>query len=32
MPYEEWKAKYQGTASPDQLETMKKVIRTATRS
>jgi uncharacterized protein len=25
MPYEEWKAKYQGTASPEQLETMKKV-------
>jgi hypothetical protein len=25
MPYEEWKAKYQGAASPEQLETMKKV-------
>ena len=25
MPYEEWKAKDQGTASPDQFETMKKV-------
>ncbi|MEH2489034.1 DUF1244 domain-containing protein [Bradyrhizobium sp. AZCC 2230] len=25
MPYETWKAKHQGTASPEQLETMKKV-------
>ena len=25
MPYDEWKAKYQGTATPAQLETMKKV-------
>jgi hypothetical protein len=25
MPYEAWKAKYQGTATPEQLETMKKV-------
>jgi hypothetical protein len=25
MPYEEWKAKYQGAASPEQLEAMKKV-------
>ena len=25
MPYEEWKAKYQGTATPEQLEAMKKV-------
>jgi hypothetical protein len=25
MPYETWKAKYQGTATPEQLETMKKV-------
>ena len=25
MPYETWKAKYQGTASPEQLEAMKKV-------
>ncbi|WP_028138380.1 DUF1244 domain-containing protein [Bradyrhizobium japonicum] len=25
MPYETWKAKYQGTATPQQLETMKKV-------
>lgn len=25
MSYETWKAKYQGTATPDQLETMKKV-------
>ena len=25
MPYEEWKAKHQGTASPEQLEAMKKV-------
>jgi hypothetical protein len=25
MPYEEWKAKYQGKATPEQLETMKKV-------
>ena len=25
MPYEAWKAKYQGTASPEQLEAMKKV-------
>ena len=25
MPYEEWKAKYQGQASPEQLEAMKKV-------
>jgi uncharacterized protein len=24
MPYETWKAKFQGTASPEQLETMKK--------
>ncbi|WOH80865.1 DUF1244 domain-containing protein [Bradyrhizobium sp. BEA-2-5] len=24
MPYEAWKAKYQGTATPEQLETMKK--------
>src|SRR2546430_7167681 len=24
MPYEEWKAKFQGTASPEQLEAMKK--------
>lgn len=25
MPYETWKAKYQGAATPEQLETMKKV-------
>ena len=25
MPYETWKAKYQGTATPEQLEKMKKV-------
>ncbi|MBH5390417.1 DUF1244 domain-containing protein [Bradyrhizobium diversitatis] len=25
MPYETWKAKYQGTATPEQLKTMKKV-------
>src|SRR5215813_5023458 len=25
MPYETWKEKYQGTASPEQLEKMKKV-------
>ena len=25
MPYEEWKTKYQGAATPEQLETMKKV-------
>jgi len=25
MPYETWKAKHQGTATPEQLETMKKV-------
>ncbi|GLR94866.1 MULTISPECIES: DUF1244 domain-containing protein [Bradyrhizobium] len=25
MPYETWKAKYQGTATPEQLETMQKV-------
>lgn len=25
MPYEAWKAKYQGTATSEQLETMKKV-------
>ena len=25
MPYEAWKAKHQGTASPEQLEAMKKV-------
>ena len=25
MPYETWKAKYQGTATPEQLEAMKKV-------
>jgi hypothetical protein len=25
MPYEEWKAKYQGTATPEQLAAMKKV-------
>ena len=25
MPYEEWKAKYQGTATPEQREAMKKV-------
>jgi hypothetical protein len=24
MPYETWKSKFQGTASPDQLEAMKK--------
>jgi hypothetical protein len=24
MPYEEWKAKYQGSASPEQLAQMKK--------
>ena len=24
MPYEAWKAKFQGTASPEQLEAMKK--------
>ena len=24
MPYEEWKAKYQGSASPEQLAAMKK--------
>ncbi|HAR27459.1 MAG TPA: DUF1244 domain-containing protein, partial [Bradyrhizobium sp.] len=24
MPYEEWKAKYQGSATPDQLAAMKK--------
>jgi hypothetical protein len=25
MPYEDWKAKHQGTASPEQLTAMKKV-------
>ena len=25
MPYEDWKAKYQGAASPEQLAAMKKV-------
>lgn len=25
MPYEDWKAKYQGQATPDQLAAMKKV-------
>jgi uncharacterized protein len=25
MPYEEWKAKYQGAATPEQLDAMKKV-------
>lgn len=25
MPYETWKLKYQGTATPEQIETMKKV-------
>lgn len=25
MPYETWKSKYQGTATPEQLEAMKKV-------
>ena len=25
MPYEAWKAKYQGAATPEQIETMKKV-------
>ena len=25
MPYEEWKAKHQGAATPEQLEAMKKV-------
>ena len=25
MPYEEWKAKYQGAATPEQIEAMKKV-------
>jgi hypothetical protein len=25
MPYEEWKAKYQGSASPEQMAAMKKV-------
>jgi uncharacterized protein len=25
MPYETWKAKYQGTATPEQVEAMKKV-------
>ncbi|MGQ0683285.1 DUF1244 domain-containing protein [Bradyrhizobium sp.] len=25
MPYDEWKAKYQGTATPEQLEAMRKV-------
>ena len=25
MPYETWKSKYQGTATPDQIATMKKV-------
>ena len=25
MPYETWKAKYQGAASPEQLAAMKKV-------
>ena len=25
MPYEEWKARYQGTATPEQLAAMKKV-------
>jgi uncharacterized protein len=25
MPYETWKSKYQGNASPEQLEAMKKV-------
>jgi len=24
MPYETWKAKFQGTANPEQLEAMKK--------
>ena len=27
MPYETWKSKYQGTASPEQIEAMKKVHR-----
>ena len=27
MPYETWKSKFQGTATPEQLETMKKVHR-----
>jgi uncharacterized protein len=27
MPYETWKATYQGTASPEQLAAMKKVHR-----
>ncbi|SFO44316.1 hypothetical protein SAMN05216330_10319 [Bradyrhizobium sp. Ghvi] len=25
MPYETWKSKYQGTATPEQIEAMKKV-------
>jgi hypothetical protein len=25
MPYEAWKAKYQGAATPEQLDAMKKV-------
>ncbi|PSO21316.1 DUF1244 domain-containing protein [Bradyrhizobium sp. MOS003] len=25
MPYETWKSKYQGSATPEQLDTMKKV-------
>jgi uncharacterized protein len=25
MPYETWKAKYQSTATPEQLDAMKKV-------
>ena len=29
MPYEEWKAKYQGSASPEQLEAMKKAHQRA---
>jgi hypothetical protein len=27
MPYETWKSKFQGTATPEQLETTKKVHR-----
>jgi len=27
MPYEEWKAKHQGTATPEQLAAMKKSTR-----
>ena len=29
MPYEEWKAKHQGTATPEQLAAMKKVSQRA---